>query len=248
MNIGKYLFVSIDLCGSTQLKYNFKLWPGVIVSFYRDVKKLSSEIEGMEGPILVSNFSVLKQLGDEIVLYVELENVYHVFRCMNSLQKLRPYLRKSSKGYVETYKIVSSKIFGEEAMSNEIDVKFTAWLSFTDQKITGQLLMPNRLDFPVSDPFDIVGPFMDQGFRLCKFATPERITLSQELAAVILANNFDEMGIKLDVSLVSRRRLKGIPGRSLVLSDETPIVSNQVLKAIKRRMGQEFENVTRRYW
>lgn len=162
-----FLFISIDITGSTAFKNSFKAkdrfeiehpWVSVFKTFYDEFIKLFNE--NLEDKVhLTSEDHLWKSIGDEIVIkkqIIKLDDVpYILSKCI-----------KTIKEYREIY-----------FTGMNLNLKGTAWLAGFPV-INTEIISGNKVDY--------IGPSFDMGFRLAKkYPTTTRFVISVDLAYVI---------------------------------------------------------------
>ena len=180
---GLFLFMSWDLINSTGLKQTNADWTEQIIkSLQIVVKYLNSNLD----------FSpkIWRLIGDEIVAYqpvLDLQNLYT---------------------YVSYIKSITARVNKEIADTINIDLGFkcTLWLSlvvmdlspdFTRQFVS----IANRIRVDSNrEILDFVGIDIDTGFRLSKFSYKNVITVSLELAKLLLDNSANDNDIVMWIS------------------------------------------------
>jgi hypothetical protein len=156
------LFLSVDIENSTKLKRK-PTWFGSVAGFLTGFgpaffATLGAKGTGCKEPVL------WKALGDELVFYAE----------VTKTEEIRAYLLA----------------FKDTVHRNNTDqkpytpkLKSSAWLAEFPYR---NMMMPLAREDSVPVDFDFVGPQMDIGFRLARFATSRRFAVSLELAWVAL--------------------------------------------------------------
>lgn len=170
------LFLSADIVGSSDLKYQQLQQPGPnwvfpIQSFYIQFPVfLDEEVTArtaaapcpLEPPLL------WKALGDELIFVVELTDRYQAALYVESFADA---LRKASINWAHP--------------PHPLRFKGTAWLAgFPLINAEAPLIGTPGEAAPLPD---FVGPQIDAGFRLKDHATPRKVVLSAELAYLLLA-------------------------------------------------------------
>lgn len=201
-----YVFFSFDLVGSTKFKTEKANWPYVISYFYDIVyKDLKTKIPQIK---------VWKYLGDEVLLYVSISDfesksiIYDIPNMVFDTQlKVAEYVQK-------------------KAESKKIDVKSTIWIAGAK---TVELEKLNNSSIPQADKnyknlrvklnvenqdqeqIDFIGPDMDTGFRVAKFAFHHKVVLSADFA-YLLYKMSEKKDNKIDdnLQIVSYEILKGV--------------------------------------
>ena len=175
------LFLSVDLVGSTAFKNSFEAdvhkgagprpWVNVFEHFY---KRFTSVFDKKLGDSDLSQRAdlkpkLVKTLGDELLLVVEVLCAQDAALVVNHFAKgLVEYTKTSLKDHPALL------------------LKGTAWLA-------GFPLNNHRVPLvdegggPPRD--DYIGPSMDTGFRIAKFATPSKLVVAVDLAVVLLTRD-----------------------------------------------------------
>ena len=204
-----YLFISFDLVDSTVFKTSIENkdnWQYVILYFY--------EIFISEMSTILDKMFVWKYIGDEIVSCAKIKNI----------DELYDVPRKT----FELQKNITKKINENFKLKNELNIKETLWLAPVTSSDTGDIQKVNSITENKSDIYrniritlnngkfptdDFLGPDIDIGFRIAKYAHSNKLTLSAEYAYLILQmatpkkSKHDE---KDKIKIVSFENLKGV--------------------------------------
>ena len=191
------LFVSIDLVGSTALKNKPsdkpQHWIEPFNEFYNktinrfinesnlESKSYSKEKYKYQSPI------VWKLLGDEVIFCIDIKYSGVIPIYINALKKTLSSFRKTVK-----------------KKQWSLDAKATMWLA-------GFPIFNSMIDIELekesSNMVDYIGPSMDIGFRLTKFATPRKITISIELLYLLCHIEYSH---SIHIFTNSKEELKGV--------------------------------------
>lgn len=201
-----YVFFSFDLVGSTKFKTEKANWPYVISYFYDIVyKDLKTKIPQIK---------VWKYLGDEVLLYVSISDfesksiIYDIPNMVFDTQlKVAEYVQKKAK-------------------SKKIDVKSTIWIAGAKtvelEKLNNNSSIPQadknyknlRVKLNVEnqdqEQIDFIGPDMDIGFRVSKFAFHHKIVVSADFAYFLHKTKPENCEIDDKLQIVSYEILKGV--------------------------------------
>lgn len=221
---GIYLFFSLDLSNSTQFKAEHPtLWAFVISSFYEAVNFK-----------LVTYQTALQQwklIGDEVLLYKEVvdgesiyEDVKSVYIALQDI--IERMIANTSKNISE---ILSKKCNHpcdqtddvEYAIRSTLGIKATAWIAqCCDPSHKGRIRNiiyengPSTTGSSRDIPRDFLGPDIDEGFRLCKFAVKNQMVVSPLLAHIIYklsqSDQDKQLVIENNFHITSFEQLKGI--------------------------------------
>lgn len=217
-------FFSADVIGSTAYKYSEvgalgnPQWASTFTEFYKEFPvavergyaNVPESVPDCEAQIEPWKFS-----GDEILFHVQLANYQHVARHVAAF-----------KVAVRAY----SKLWSEKGVG--LSLKATAWLAgfpVTNREVN--TLGDNSLDF--------IGPSIDLGFRLSKFATARKFVLSADLALMLLdaVHACDIDWRDFHVLMHGREELKGALGGTsypifwLDTTDGAPDLEEELLGA-----------------
>lgn len=184
-----FLFLSVDVIGSTALKYGkdspidwYNVFTDFYVSFPDEFKKHLEAEYDYQGKLryLPDNVVVWKHAGDEILFYIEITQENEV-----------PCIVTAFKKTLEDWYISKDKL----------DVKGCVW--------TGQVPFIDRIILEDDcNKFDFIGPSIDCGFRLGKYSAKEEIAISVEVADLV--NGFDSLQSSL--YYLKSENLKGVLG------------------------------------
>lgn len=194
-----YFFLSLDLVNSTELKSTDEKWPTLIEAFYGAA---DSEVKKIQ------NIQSWKSVGDEVLFYKKLRSVADLEQCVEMAY--------------DAVKTVAAEMknIQEPDATTKLSVKGTAWIA----KAVRLPPAENRYDIGsehrnlvISIPADrgqtfqdFLGPDIDIGFRVSKFAHSKLLTVSAELARVILKKGTQQTAEKLRI--VGYEKLKGVWG------------------------------------
>jgi hypothetical protein len=187
------LFLSVDMAGSTQFKARFtdgKSWLETFRTFFTNFPlMLAGQIgfaflEDGETPVV----EVWKVMGDEVIFVATPQSP-------EALVNMLLALFRTMNAYEERY-----------LEDLPLRLKGTAWLAeFGERNI--ELEIPELSEGQNAKAIDFIGPDLDLGFRVTKFARPACLTLSFDVAdLVIVAGNRGE----LSLHLIGAEELKGV--------------------------------------
>lgn len=199
-----YVFFSFDLVNSTIYKSAQKgKWPVVFAQFYQVIRKeMKKKFQGIK---------VWKYIGDEILFFKILNSTKELLEIVTgSFDALNFTLENLKNSFPNIFKPLSlkgtiwcapvMKTRGEELENLEMEKIQNIALDFTYEN------KANLRDF--------VGPDIDIGFRISKYAEKEKLVIGADLAYMILKAKAPR-GIKKDdlvknLRIVSYEDLKGI--------------------------------------
>lgn len=187
------LFISIDMVGSTQFKAQCSGAGGWLETFRTFFTNLPLMVEGQLGFAFLEReetpaVDIWKVMGDELLFMAE----------PNSADELIIILRSVLK---------AMKLFEEQHYQKlPLRLKGTAWLAkFGEENI--ELEVPELTTGDGPPHVDYIGPDLDLGFRITKFARPALLALSLDLVEALLDSE-DAQGI--DLYHVGAEPLKGV--------------------------------------
>ncbi|MBX3485382.1 hypothetical protein [Phenylobacterium sp.] len=193
------LFLSVDMVGSTEFKARFtgqgaEAWLGIFKAFFTSFPLM---VAGQIGLAFLEDdatpaISVWKVMGDEVVFVCEPGSAEELTTILTTILK--------------TMALYEARHFQQLPLR----LKGTAWLAeFDDQNI--EIEIP-ELSSGSGEHVDFIGPDIDLGFRIAKFARPGVMVVSLDvLEAVLGARNAQEAVFYL----MGREALKGVMfGRS----------------------------------
>lgn len=184
-----YLFLSVDIINSTAKKYDtiepidwYNVFTDFYVSFPDEFRThLESEYEYQRK----LNYSreklvVWKHAGDEILFYIEITQNDEISCIVSAFKKtLEDWYPSKEK----------------------LDVKGCVW--------TGQFpFIDRKIEEEDSKTFDFIGPSIDCGFRLGKYASKDEISVSVEIADQIIRTT----SLQSSVYYLKSENLKGVLG------------------------------------
>ena len=182
------LFFSADIIDSTKLKYttNRGEWVRIFIDSFNDLKLQYTSMLKKES--LDEQFHVWKSLGDEIIF------VEHI----GDTQKIQTY--------VECFKGAIDKFNSSKKTSSKL--KATAWLAETP---VNNAVMPDTTNAnTIPRQVDVIGPSMDIGFRISKFASDRKFVVSVEIARILSEMKCRDLHIYFDGEEELKGVLKGI--------------------------------------
>ena len=159
------LFVSFDICGSTELKTKFQnKWLDMIRIL------LSNKLP---------NMSFWKFNGDEILYFTEVHSLSFVIELVKDVSFQVEFLQNQFK----------------DAFQQSIFVKATAWIArvnFGNEKeLKDQFESINNFEFLKNGLCDYVGINIDEGFRLCSHASPRKVLLDPKIVFLLMKSQIE---------------------------------------------------------
>ena len=189
------LFLSVDMVGSTQFKAKFSgsASDGWLDTFHTFFTHFPLMLAGQLGFEFLDKketpaVDVWKMMGDEVIFMAE----------PSSAEELASILRT----LLRTMKLYEQQHYAKLPLR----LKGTAWLAeFGEHNI--ELDIPELSSSDGAPHVDFIGPDLDLGFRLSKFARPASLVLSLDLVEAMLgAENLSSVALHL----VGSEELKGV--------------------------------------
>lgn len=197
---GVYFFVSFDLANSTAFKRVSKTWPSAVTKFY----ELTAS-ETRTHRLGKRQLTLWKYLGDEVLLFRKLQ-------FQNDLEVLIPRIFEATKKIAKGLAHSFANEF--KACGICLSVKSSCWiakiqpLNSSDIREEIDPALENVIFSTSEGQLDFIGPDIDVGFRIGKYAYPGILTLSTELAYLLTKTTTDEVQDKFRV--VGYSVLKGV--------------------------------------
>jgi len=198
---GVYLFFSFDLVNSTQFKASHPTeWVVVVTRFY---ELIIAELTTRLGSVLIWKF-----VGDEVLF----------FKRVTVRKDLHSCLPAAHDALLATVEVLH-KTFPQ---SRELlDIKGTVWIAEAepvhpsnagDKANPAKNVIVETGRYPDNLSRDFLGPDIDTGFRISKFALRQRLVVSAELACLLYRERTNLPGIEDQLKLVTFEMLKGVWG------------------------------------
>lgn len=181
-----YLFLSVDIIDSTELKYNSETdWINEIINFYSIFYETFTEtIETTREYYSLKNHDKLitwKYSGDEILFYINISEDNEILSIIDAFAKTLEEMALPEK-------------------HNKLKFKGTAWL--------GQVPFID-IEFNKNNLTDFIGTSIDCGFRLGKFATQTDLIVSMEIAHIWSTSRYSSA---INIRFLRKEKLKGVLG------------------------------------
>lgn len=245
-----FLFISFDMVNSTALKTKKqKEWPSIVTYFYETIAKEIKDI--------IIDSEIWKYLGDEIIFYYIIKNVDRLYDIPEYVYKIQ-----------EKVVLKIAEIFG---VGKIVDIKCTMWLAGVRYLNPGSISDIEKMLEGCNDIYrninvsinsgektieDFLGPDIDIGFRIAKYATKSKVTLSAEYAYLLYCLGKPDGSKKIDnrLKIVSFQELKGVwDGRAYPIIwyhpdwdngddvfDYDEHINNEIIKEIDKKKDIEF--------
>ncbi|HLP48550.1 MAG TPA: hypothetical protein VK469_21600 [Candidatus Kapabacteria bacterium] len=199
-----YIFFSFDLVGSTEYKNTQKKeWPKVFALFYESIIKEMKD--------QCPKISVWKYVGDEVLFYKILDTRADLFNSIpNSFEALTSSLKHLKNRFKKTLKPLSIKgtiwcapvVIGRGEELENLPVKEAPNIAL--KVVYGK---NNSL-------LDFIGPDIDTGFRISRYAEKGKLVISADFAYLLLESeaptNVNKDTMLQNLRIVSYEELKGI--------------------------------------
>lgn len=235
-----FVFFSLDLTNSTRFKNEQpQLWPMVISAFY-DVVFEQYGVDNYQpknAKISTGGVQFWKFIGDEVLLYTkvyEYKDVYTFVQatdeCIKKIPQLIDQKLKSKecreeecdgerKGKpCEYYRKQDIGCRRKEIICNSLGVKATLWMALCGDSPSNSRniihITETVTGFGEDEKKDFLGPEIDEGFRISKYAVKNRVIVSPFLANVLYCCGDKEDDFKMIVQnnfkIISFQQLKGV--------------------------------------
>ena len=187
------LFISIDMVGSTQFKAQCNGSGGWLDTFRTFFTHLPLMLEGQLGFAFLEReetpaVDIWKVMGDELLFTAEPKSAEELLIILRSV-------------------LNTMRLFEQQHYQKlPLRLKGTAWLAnFAEGNI--QLDIPELTTGDGPPHYDFIGPDLDLGFRVTKFARPALLALSLDLVEALLDSSDTE---QVDLYMVGKEPLKGV--------------------------------------
>ncbi len=163
------LYLSVDLVGSTAFKESAApdgdgigpAWANVFTEFYTFFPQFLERPYGGESLEESIRPKVVKAIGDELLLETEIQN------------------HRDARKVVEFFALAMAAYKAKNLSNRPLRLKGTAW-------IAGFPINNHKAHVTGAKGQDGIGPSIDAGFRLTKFATPSKLVVAVDLALLML--------------------------------------------------------------
>lgn len=227
-----FLFLSVDVIGSTQLKYNTHKtinWYNSFREFYITFPdefraQLSIEYKYRKLQYKKDNLIEWKHEGDEIILFLKITQ-------KNEVPCILTAFKKTLEDWVQS------------DSPDKLKIKGAAWIAqtpFIDRKFiednSGRMI-------------DFIGPSIDCGFRLGKYASQTEIAVSIEV--VDLCNKYESL--QTSIFYKTSENLKGVFGNDIkyplfILKLTQDKDSKEFRHLLKHCDGENLESYIKEYY
>lgn len=218
---GSILFLSCDLQNSTQFKQKSgsKGWIATFLAFYTEFPALlSTEIAG-SCPSLQDRLLLWKAVGDELIFSIRIQSEGE---CSDAVDVWLAAMLAFEKAHLlgKTPMTLKGGAFLATVPSPDRRVAIprsveTADRSQLDAEAMNEATLNNTTDedkFTAKFAMDFVGPSIDTGFRVLKYASRRYFVLTVEVAHILFKHYSDEVQRERKAYLVGTHELKGVWG------------------------------------
>lgn len=198
-NSGLYLFFSFDLVNSTQFKAaKPDAWPVVVTRFY--------ELVTSELSTRLTSAILWKYVGDEVLFYKRVTDRKDLHKALPATyDALHATIELLHKLYPETRELLSIKAAVWVAVA-----EFIQPADIAGAKLTGRNIIVPIDRSPTTRNRDFLGPDIDAGFRISRFALRRRLVVSAHLAWLLYYERVECSGIEAQLRIVGFESLKGV--------------------------------------
>lgn len=198
-----YVYFSFDLVNSTLYKtINESGWPLVITKFFEAVE------DGLKKRI--DYVHLWKYVGDELLLYKKIESLDELRGCVPRAHAVMTHtIERLHDLFPDSRTVLSVKTTVWCARVHEIppaDIHAHRPADGYRNLIVPQPAAPGR------EHLDFLGPDIDIGFRIARFAARRRLVISADLAYLLYKDRAENEGIEGRLGIVGYERLKGVWG------------------------------------
>jgi hypothetical protein len=218
---GSILFLSCDLQNSTQFKQKSasKEWIATFLAFYTEFPALlSTEIAG-SCPSLQDRLLLWKAIGDELIFSVRIQSERE---CSDAVDVWLAAMLAFEKAHllVKTPMTLKGGAFLATVPSPDRRVAIPRTVGRADRsQLDPEAMNESTLNEAIDEDeftgrfaMDFVGPSIDTGFRVLKFASRRYFVLTAEVAHVLFKHYSDEVQGHRQAYLVGTHELKGVWG------------------------------------
>lgn len=202
-----FVFASIDMCNSTELKSIYDFWYNIVGIF-------------LESTDLMKLMKPWKFSGDEIIFCAEITSVIEIVNILNDVYEGVEVLTDTIRQTIQQTNILDPVLSDDKIKEilYKIDFKTTVW--FASVKETSDLRQPHKHNLnymlPIAGRKDFVGTSIDEGFRLCGAAIRNKIVVDPKIAFLIcIADNYVKNMDKSDDAIEGTKELCDLFGENL---------------------------------
>lgn len=169
-NQRNYIFVSFDLCNSTELKRRSIYWVDIISAF-------------LNSHSLLTQMNCWKFNGDEILYYAEINSIFEI---IDLLEEAHSFIGQAKELIVKTVQDLAKKkndlkIDDELAL---LDVRGAMWISQTND-IEYKNNEISNYRFVLNKNIDFSGINIDEGFRLRNWSTMHKLIVDPKIVMIL---------------------------------------------------------------
>ncbi|WP_260754046.1 hypothetical protein [Mycobacterium sp. SMC-8] len=216
---GSILFLSCDLQNSTQFKQNGENeWIKTFLAFYTEFPSILSAEVAKSCPNLGGRLSLWKAVGDELIFSILIQSEQECSDAVDAwlaamlefeLQHLLPKTPMTLKGGAFLATVPSP--------DRRVAIPRTVRAKDDESQIDAEAANEATLNAATEEPsaefaMDFVGPSIDTGFRLLKYATRRYFVLTVEVAHLLFKHYNDQDQRERRAHLVGTHLLKGVWG------------------------------------
>ncbi len=177
-----FIFASIDMCNSTELKSIYDFWYNVVGVF-------------LESTDLMKLLRPWKFSGDEIIFCAEITSVIEIVNILNDVYEGVGVLTDTIRQTIQDANILDKSLSDDRIKDilYKIDFKTTVWFASVKETSDLRQLHKNNLNYmlPIAGRKDFIGLSIDEGFRLCGAAIRNKIVIDPKIAFLIcIADNY----------------------------------------------------------
>ncbi|SPZ49729.1 Uncharacterised protein [Sarcina ventriculi] len=190
-----FIFISIDLVNSTNYKQLDENWPNVFSDFFSIVQNQFKD--------KLENSEVWKYIGDEILFYQEITHLNLLLQAPSKVFSLMEFCQK--------------KLYDEHTKcKNILYLKSTIWTAAVKKSNDKTNTLVHNIMPDLKESIrDYIGIDIDEGFRIAKFSSQNKLVIDSKLAYILyenkeLVNNLCDYNVEDRLKIVGFKKLKGI--------------------------------------
>ncbi len=218
---GSILFLSCDLQNSTQFKQNRASgWIATFLAFYSEFPSLLATKVTEHYPDLGERLSLWKAIGDELIFSVRIQSEQE---CSDAVDAWLFTMLAFENQYLlrKTPMTLKGGAFLATVPSPDrrVAIPRTVQIVDTGSQLDAEAMNEATLndadaggDFAINFAMDFVGPSIDTGFRILKFASRRYFVLTVEVAHLLFKHYSDRLQNDRRACLLGTHALKGVWG------------------------------------
>jgi hypothetical protein len=216
---GSILFLSCDLQNSTQFKQkSADGWVATFLAFYSEFPALLATKVTESYPVLRDRLSLWKAIGDELIFSIRIQSEQE---CSDAIDAwLATMLTFESQHLLRKTPMTlkgGAFLATVPAPDRRVAIPRTVQISDGGSQLDAESVNEATLngadpsgDFAINFAMDFVGPSIDTGFRVLKFASRRYFVLTVEVAHLLFKHYNDQVRSDRRAYLLGTHVLKGV--------------------------------------